>query len=98
MSIKEEIRRAIALAYDPEGNRAPKVVAKGLGPIADAIINIAQKHGIQFHQDEALARSLYVLELGQEIPEEFYVAIAEVLAFVYRVDKKLRKKRGFQER
>ncbi len=94
MTLRDDIRRSIALGYDPESNRAPKVLAKGLGPIAEAILAIARKHEIHIHQDAALTRSLYVLELGQEIPDEFYIAIAEVLAFVYRVDTKLRKKKG----
>ncbi len=94
MTMRDDIRRAIALGYDPGSDRAPKVLAKGLGPIAEAIIAIARRHDVQIHEDAALARSLYVLELGQEIPEEFYVAIAEVLAFIYRLDKDMRRKKG----
>jgi flagellar biosynthesis protein len=93
MTLNDDIRRAIALGYDPGSDRAPRVMAKGLGPVADAILAIAKKHDIFLHQDPALARSLYVLELGQEIPEEFYVAIAEVLAFIFRMDKKMKVKR-----
>ena len=94
MSLNDEIRRSIALGYRPDSDRAPKVVAKGLGPLAEAILNIARKHGVHIQEDPALARSLFVLELGQEIPEQFYVAIAEVLAFVYRLDKSLRRGKG----
>jgi flagellar biosynthesis protein len=94
MTLREEIRRSIALGYDPETDRAPKVLAKGLGPVAEAILAIARKHGVLIQEDAALARSLYVLELGQEIPEEFYVAIAEVLAFIYRLDKGMRMRKG----
>lgn len=90
MPLNNDIRRAIALGYDPETDRAPKVIAKGLGPVAEAILAIARKHDVQLHEDPALARSLYILELGQEIPEEFYIAIAEVLAFIYRMDKKMK--------
>ena len=93
MTLNDDIRRAIALGYNPDSDRAPKVMAKGLGPVADAILAIAKKHDIHLHQDSALARSLYVLELGQEIPEEFYVAIAEVLAFIFRMDKKMKVRR-----
>lgn len=91
MGLRDEIRRSIALGYDPESDRAPKVLAKGTGSIAEAILSIARKHGVHIHEDASLVRSLYVLELGQEIPEEFYVALAEILAFVYRVDKKVGK-------
>lgn len=94
MTYREDIRRAIALGYDPDSDRAPKVIAKGLGPIAEVILSIAKQHDVQIHRDAALARSLYILELGQEVPEEFYVAVAEVLAFVYRLDKSMRKRKG----
>ena len=94
MARKDDIRRAIALGYKPDSDRAPKVIAKGLGPVAEAILALAKKHNVHIHNDEALARSLYVLELGQEVPEQFYVAIAEVLAFVYRMDKSMRKRKG----
>lgn len=93
MALNNDIRRAIALGYDPETDRAPKVIAKGLGPVAEAILAIARKHDVQLHEDPVLARSLYILELGQEIPEEFYIAIAEVLAFIYRMDKKMKSAR-----
>jgi flagellar biosynthesis protein len=95
MALKEEIRRSIALGYDPDKDHAPKVLAKGLGPVAEAILALARKHGVHIQEDPALARSLYVLELGQEVPEDFYVAIAEVLAFVYRLDKNMQKKKGY---
>jgi flagellar biosynthesis protein len=98
MTIQDEISRSIALGYDPGRDRAPKVVAKGLGPVADAILAIARKHGVHIHEDAALARSLYVLELGQEIPEEFYIAIAEVLAFIYRLDRKKLRDKGLRSR
>ena len=96
MSLKDEIRRSIALGYDPEKDHAPKVLAKGLGPVADAILAIARKHGVHVHEDPALARSLYILELGQEVPDHFYVAIAEVLAFVYRLDKGMARKKIYK--
>lgn len=93
MTLNDDIRRAIALGYDPDTDRAPKIIAKGLGPVAEAILAIARKHDVHLHEDAALVRSLYVLELGQEIPEEFYIAIAEVLAFIYRMDRKMKVRR-----
>jgi len=92
MTLSESIRRAIAIGYDADSDRAPKVMAKGLGPIADSIVKIAEEHGIRIHEDPLLARSLYVLELGQEIPEDFYVALAEILAFIYRTEKRMKGK------
>lgn len=94
MLTNDEIRKAVALRYEPESDRAPKLIAKGSGSIADAILALAKKHNIHIHEDSDLVRSLYILELGQEIPEQFYVALAEILAYVYRLDKKMRARKG----
>jgi flagellar biosynthesis protein FlhB len=73
---------AVALAYDP-ARGAPRVLAKGAGVIATKIREKATEHRIPMVQDIALARTLYkAVEIGQEIPPEFYVAVARVLAFV----------------
>jgi flagellar biosynthesis protein FlhB len=73
---------AVALAYDP-ARGAPRVLAKGAGAIATKIREKATEHRIPMVQDVALARTLYkAVEIGQEIPPEFYVAVARVLAFV----------------
>ena len=74
-------RRAIALTYDPA--RPPYISAKGQGLIAEEIIRIARENGVLLHEDPALVESLAGLELGQEIPEVLYQAIAEVIAFAY---------------
>lgn len=82
---------ATALKYDREKGRAPTVVAKGLGLIAEKIIESAEKSDVQVYKDETLAKQLYNLSIGDEIPEELYTTVAEVLAFIARLDK-LRKK------
>lgn len=76
-------KTAIALHYD--GKRAPRISAKGQGLIAEQIIELAQAHGIPLQEDEQLTHLLSHLELGQEIPQQLYVAIAEVIAFAYIV-------------
>jgi flagellar biosynthesis protein len=85
-------RRATALRYDPEGaGRAPKVAATGRGLIADRIVAEAERAGVPIRRDEALAAALGGLELGHEVPEELWVAVAEALAWAYGLDVKARR-------
>ncbi|NMB01309.1 MAG: flagellar biosynthesis protein FlhB [Firmicutes bacterium] len=80
---------AIAITYKPGEMTAPKVVAKGMGLIAQRIKEEAKKHRITTVENRELARALYdSCEIGQEIPAHLYPAVAEVLAFVYRLRKK----------
>ena len=78
--------RAVALRYEHEKDDAPRVVAKGRGEIAKQIIEIAREHGVTIYEDDNLVEILSRLDLNQLIPPELYHAIAEVLAFVYRVN------------
>lgn len=76
---------AIALTYgDNQG--APKVVAKGRGLIAQAIIERAKQHGVFVHESEDLVGLLMKVELDQEIPVQLYLAVAELLAWLYRLE------------
>jgi flagellar biosynthetic protein FlhB len=76
---------AVALAYDGR-KAAPEVIAKGPDLIAFHIRRIAEEHGVPIVEDPPLARALHAsVEVGQEIPEEFFQAVAQLLAFVYRV-------------
>ncbi len=80
---------AIALQWDPETMNAPKVVAKGADFLALRIRQIATANGIPIVERKPLARALYPLvEVGHEIPPDFYSAIAEILAYVYRITGK----------
>lgn len=84
---------AIALKYDSDTMHAPRVVAKGQGLIAQRIREIAIASGVPILERKPLARALYKLvEVGQEIPEQFYSAVAEILAYVYELNGKMRKK------
>ncbi len=83
MGNKKEIKKAVALRYDREQDEAPKVIAKGQGLVAENILELAKKHGIPIKDDPDLVEVLASLELDQEIPAEIYVAVAELLAFVY---------------
>lgn len=77
-------KRATALSYSGEG--APKVVAEGRGLIADRIVDAAKAAGVPIRNDPALAEALAQLDLGREIPEDLYTAVAEALAWAYRLD------------
>ncbi|MBF0100548.1 MAG: EscU/YscU/HrcU family type III secretion system export apparatus switch protein [Desulfobacterales bacterium] len=89
---KRTLKKAVALKYDKLNDRAPKVTAKGKGSVAEKIIEIAQNHGIPIKEDPDLVEALIKLEINQEIPPEVYVAVAELLAFVYSLNQK--KKNG----
>jgi flagellar biosynthesis protein len=73
---------AVALRYDAPG--APKVVASGRGLVGERIIAAAREHGVPLSQNAPLAEALSTLELETEIPEQLYVAVAEVLAFLLK--------------
>jgi len=80
---------AVALRYDPAKMPAPRVVAKGRGHIAERIREIARKHGVPMVEDAPLARSLLrMVPLGALIPPQLYRAVAELLAYVYRLKKR----------
>lgn len=80
---------AVALRYDMNAMAAPTVVAKGMRLVAERIRNVAIENGVPIVQRPELARTLYrTLETGEAIPEDMFRAVAEVLAFVYRVDRR----------
>jgi flagellar biosynthetic protein FlhB len=84
---------AIALKYDATTMRSPRVIAKGQGVLAMRIREIAVAHGVPILERPPLARALFKLvEVGQEIPEQFYSAVAEILAYVYELSGKIRRK------
>ncbi|MFZ5996308.1 MAG: flagellar biosynthesis protein FlhB [Nitrospirota bacterium] len=76
---------AVALKYDAAKMGAPTVVAKGANLVAEKIKEVAKAHGVPVFEDKPLARSLFKLKIGQEIPEAFYKALATILANVYRL-------------
>jgi flagellar biosynthesis protein len=85
MPERDERRRATALRYE-QGRRAPEVVATGVGLVADRILAAAREAGIPVRHDPALAEALAALELGADVPEALWKAVAETLAWAYRVD------------
>ncbi len=77
---------AVALTYGKDQN-SPKVVAKGRGLIARAIIERARENGVYVHESEDLVGLLMKVELDQEIPPQLYLAVAELLAWLYRLEQ-----------
>ena len=77
---------AVALRYD--GQAAPRVTAIGQRAMAEQIIALAQEHGVPLHTDPDLAETLAGIPLGEEIPRELYLAVAEVIAFAYYLSGK----------
>ena len=78
--------KAVALKYDGKKDKAPRVVAKGRGAIAEKIIDIAKAHHVPLYEDKNLIQILEALDLETEVPPELYRAVAEVLAFIYRLN------------
>ena len=86
--IKAEIidkpEKAAAILYDQIG--APRIVAKGAGEVARKMIEVARSEGIPIQKNEVLVEALMKVELTKEIPPQLYQAVAEILAFVYRLE------------
>ena len=86
MKKEREGDKALALSYKRGVDSAPKITAKGRGALADKILAIARENNIPIKQDKTLLDALYRLEINEEIPEELYRVVAEVLAFIYRMN------------
>ena len=80
----DQPKRAAALRYP--GTGAPSVTAAGRGLIAEKILEEAKKAGVPIKEDKALAEALSGLEMGTEVPEELWVAVAQALAWAYKLD------------
>ena len=80
-------KAAVALGYDSAKHDAPRVLAAGQGELAEALLRIAHDQQVPIHTDHPLAQALVKLEVGQAIPPELYAAVAEVLAFLWRLEQ-----------
>lgn len=83
---KEKPKKAVALKYEKEKDRTPRVAAKGRGEVARRILEIAKEHNIPIREDADLVEVLSKLDLEEEIPPHLYRVIAEVLSFIYRIN------------
>lgn len=82
----QDLRQAVALFYD--GENSPELTAKGSGVTADEIIAIAREHNVPLCENPELIKLLSQIELGDHIPENLYVCIAQILAFAYNLQGK----------
>ena len=78
---------AVALDYRPGDDRTPKVVASGRGAVAETILALAFANDVKVREDGDLAELLTAVEVGDDIPLEAFLAVAEVLAYVYRANR-----------
>lgn len=85
-------KTAVALRYDIDKDNAPLILASGRGPMAEEILRIADENKIPLYEDPELAKLLSKLELEAEIPAELYSLVAEVLFFVYKLDRMAEKR------
>jgi flagellar biosynthesis protein len=82
-------RTAVAIRYEPvDEYSAPKVIATGRGWIAEAILEVAFAHGVKVREDADLAEILAAVDLDEEIPVEAFIAVAEILRYVYTANGK----------
>ena len=82
------MKKAAALRYDTSREKAPRVVAKGEGEVANNIIKIAELHNLPIKKDADLIELLSKVEIDKEVPEALYKAMAEVFSFIYKTTKK----------
>jgi flagellar biosynthesis protein len=78
-----ELQKAVALFYD--GSGAPQVTAKGTGAEALEIMALAREHGVPLCDNPALVELLSQIEIGEQVPEALYIAVAHIIAFAYRL-------------
>jgi flagellar biosynthesis protein len=83
---KEKMKKAVALHYEADRQKAPQVTAKGRGLVAERIIELARAEGIPIQEEPELMDALIQLDFYEEIPSSLYQAVAEILAFVYRMN------------
>lgn len=91
---KSKRKIAAAIKYDPAKSPAPRLTAKGLGAVAEKIIERAIAAGVPLREDPDLAAALAKLPVDTQIPQALYQAIAEVLAFIYRLNQREKEKPG----
>ncbi|MBI60487.1 FhlB domain-containing protein [bacterium] len=85
--------KAIALKYDAKNSKAPKITGFGKGQIAEKILKVAEDNKVPFYEDSSLVELLSKLAINSEIPPALYNLVAEILSFVYRLDRLAKKQK-----
>jgi len=87
--MKDEQTKAAALRYRKGIDAAPQIVAKGRGLVAERILALAREHGVPIREDRNMVEILSTLSLYEEVPPDLYKAVAEILAFIYKMSGRL---------
>lgn len=85
----DHIKKAVALRYDQQKDAVPRVVASGRGPLAERIVDVAREHDIDIYEDPDLIELLSKLHVDDYIPDKLFLAVAEVMAYVYRINNRM---------
>lgn len=85
--MRDARKKAAALRYKQVEDTAPRLIAKGSGRVAERIIEIARENGIHIREDRALIEVISSLDIYEEIPPELYKAVAEILVFIYSLNR-----------
>ncbi len=86
--MEDRKRKAVALRYDSQRDKAPVVVAKGRGELAERIVEIARREGIPVVEDRYLIEALLNVEVFEEIPPVLYEAVARILVFIQEIRRR----------
>lgn len=87
-----KLKQAVALKYNDKSMSAPQLVAKGKGLIAENMIEKAKENNLPIHEDKALVELLSQLDINETIPEQLYEAVAEIFAYIYKVNQAFKNK------
>jgi len=85
----DDLKKAVAIKYNRDKDRAPRLLAKGRDAIAERIVEVAKENNVPIYPDKDLVQVLETLDIDYEIPPELYRAVAEVLVFIYTINGKL---------
>ena len=85
--------KAVVLKYDVDKSKAPKITGFGKGQIAEKILKVAEDNKVPFYEDASLVELLSKLAINSEIPPSLYNVVAEILSFVYKLDRLAKKKK-----
>lgn len=84
--VEQKNKKTVALKYDQKNDQAPRIIASGKGSIAEMIIKKAKEENIPIKKDKDVVQVLAELNIGEQIPEELYTVIAEILSFFYDLE------------
>ena len=99
LDIKDKAKlKTVVLKYDVDKSKAPKITGFGKGQIAEKILKVAEENRVPFYEDPSLVELLSKLDINSEIPPALYTIVAEVLSFVYKLDRLAKKKKSVQKK